>query len=91
MEQLTYTMHRLAKVPESVFSRSPWSSPVVVIFLLLSLLVIATRIFTGLRSTLGRDNPQAPKEVGLVPYWIPWLGSALQFGLRTQRYIADIR
>ena len=57
--------------------------------LLLVTICVVTRIVTSLHSSLNSGFVPGSKEVGVVPYSIPWLGSALSFGMRFQDFLAE--
>jgi hypothetical protein len=57
--------------------------------LLLATICLVTRILTGQRSNLDSDDVSEPKDVEVVPYFVPWLGSAISFGLRFQDFLAE--
>ena len=59
------------------------------ICLLLAAVCFATRIVTGRRSNLKTEDASEPKDVEVVPYFVPWLGSAISFGLRFQDFLAE--
>jgi hypothetical protein len=64
------------------------STTYVAICLLLATVCVVTRIVTGQRSNVNVDDVSKPKDVTTVPYFIPWLGSAISFGLRFQDFLA---
>ena len=72
----------------SIFLGS-YSATYAAIFLLLATVCVVTRIVTGQRSNLNSEDLSKPKDVPIVPYFIPWLGSAISFGLRFQDFLAD--
>ena|SRR5947209_3090790 len=59
------------------------------ICLLLATVCVVTRIITGQRSILNSEDFSKPKDVPAVPYFVPWLGSAISFGLRFQDFLAE--
>lgn len=59
------------------------------ICLLLATVCVVTRIVTGQRSNLNSEDVSKPKDVPIVPYFVPWLGSAISFGLRFHDFLAD--
>jgi hypothetical protein len=59
------------------------------ICLLLATICVATRILTGQRSNHDSDDVSEAKDVEVVPYFVPWLGSAISFGLRFQDFLAE--
>ena len=73
------------------FGISPgsYSATYAAICLLLATVCVVTRIVTGQRSNLNSEDVSKPKDVPIVPYFVPWLGSALSFGLRFQDFLAD--
>ncbi len=69
--------------------RNHYTSPYLAGCLFLIIVCVVTRIATGLRSNLNSSFVPGPKEVGVVPYSVPWLGSALPFGIHFQDFLAD--
>jgi hypothetical protein len=65
------------------------SANYVAICLLLATVCVVTRIVTGQRSNLSSEDVSKPKYVPIVPYFVPWLGSAISFGLRFQDFLAE--
>lgn len=65
------------------------SANYVAICLLLATVCVVTRIVTGQRSNLSSEDVSKPKDVPIVPYFVPWLGSAISFGLRFQDFLAE--
>jgi hypothetical protein len=61
------------------------------ICLLLATICLVTRVVTGQRSNLNSDDVSEAKDAGIVPYFVPWLGSAISFGLRFQDFLAEAR
>jgi hypothetical protein len=59
------------------------------ICLFLATVCIVTRIVTGQRSNLNSEDDSKPKDVPDVPYFVPWLGSAIPFGLRFQDFLSE--
>ena len=57
---------------------------------------LITRIITGTRSYIAKNNNDVPtKTVNRISYWIPWVGSAISFArniegtISADRYIAQ--
>jgi hypothetical protein len=59
------------------------------ICLFLVTVCVVTRIVTGQRSNLNSEDVSKPKDVPVVPYFVPWLGSAIPFGFRFQDFLAE--
>jgi hypothetical protein len=59
------------------------------ICLFLVTVCVVTRIVTGQRGNLNSEDVSKPKDVPVVPYFVPWLGSAIPFGLRFQDFLAE--
>ena len=76
-------------LPHLYDNRNPYISLYLAGCLFLIIVCVVTRITTGLRSNLNSSFVSVPKEVGVIPYSIPWLGSALSFGIRFQDFLAD--
>jgi hypothetical protein len=57
--------------------------------LLLVIICVITRIRTGRRRNRDTDGASEITSVEVVPYFIPWLGSAIPFGLRFQDFLAE--
>jgi hypothetical protein len=57
--------------------------------LLLATICVVTRVRTGRRRNRDTDVASEVKNVEVVPYFIPWLGSAISFGLRFQDFLAE--
>lgn len=57
--------------------------------LLLATICVVTRIRTGRRRNRDTDVASKVKNVEVVPYFVPWLGSAISFGLRFQDFLAE--
>jgi len=72
----------------SIFLGS-YSATYAAICLLLATVCVVTRIVTGQRSNLNSDDISTPKDVPVVPYFVPWLGSAISFGLQFQGFLAE--
>jgi hypothetical protein len=75
--------------PSFSTSLGSYSATYVAICLLLATVCVVTRIVTGQRSNLNSEDVSKPKDVPIVPYFVPWLGSAIPFGLRFQDFLAD--
>ena len=64
------------------------------VFGIAALLCVTTRVYTSLRSTIHNQDvgtPSKPRDVGVVPYWVPWLGHAVPFALGIQSYLEKLR
>jgi hypothetical protein len=61
------------------------------VFAILALICILTRAFTGLRNSFRTQHIGGPKDVSVIPYWIPWLGHTFQFFVRFQFFLADAK
>ena len=59
------------------------------ICLFLVTVCVVTRIVTGQRSNLNSEDVSKPKDVPVVPFFVPWLGSAIPFGFRFQDFLAE--
>jgi hypothetical protein len=57
--------------------------------LLLVIICVVTRIRTGRRRNRYTDGASEVTSVEVVPYFVPWLGSAIPFGLRFQDFLAE--
>ncbi|KIX09716.1 uncharacterized protein Z518_00797 [Rhinocladiella mackenziei CBS 650.93] len=70
-----------------IVMRHPYLLP----FSILGLICIVTRIVSTLRfrSTISKLPPasQGPRTVPVLPYWIPWLGHALNFAAGGSDYL----
>lgn len=69
--------------------RSHHTFPYLVSCLIVLITCIATRIITSQRSTLNFNYTNGSKTPGVVPHSVPWLGSAISFGIRFQDFLAD--
>lgn len=62
-------------------------------FVAFFLLCVSTRIITGLQyhSTIskryGNSNSSSPRTVPVLPYWVPWLGHAIQFAVGSTGFL----
>jgi len=58
----------------------------------LSILVCGTtRILTGLQCTLYSDSPiLGEKKVGVLPYWVPYLGHVFSMFTRFQDFLGEV-
>jgi hypothetical protein len=85
---------RTERGQSSIGSSTPgeWMfSPLALILLSTALICLGTRVRTGLLNKQQSVSKAEPKEIALLPYWLPWLGHALQFGTRFQDFLADAR
>lgn len=67
------------------------TSPVSFVLLLISLVCLSTRVRTGIQNKQQSVSKAGPKDIAVLPYWLPWLGHAIQFGTRFQNFLADAR
>jgi hypothetical protein len=70
-------------------SLGSYSAIYVAICLLVATVCVVTRIVTSQRCNLNSEDVSKPKDVPIVPYFAPWLGSAISFGLRFHDFLAD--
>ena len=61
------------------------------LLVLVALVFISTRIFTGIRGRFRDAGPGGLKIPKPIPYWIPYIGHALSLGLCRQRFLAKAR
>jgi hypothetical protein len=61
------------------------------VLLFVALICIITRVRTGIQNKRQSASRTEPKEIAVLPYWLPWLGHAIQFGARFQNFLADAR
>lgn len=66
-------------------------SPLALILLSIALVCLGTRVRTGLLNKQQSVSKAEPKEIALLPYWLPWIGHTIQFGMRYQNFLADAR
>lgn len=66
-------------------------SPLALILLSTALVCLGTRVRTGLVNKQQSVSKAEAKEIALLPYWLPWIGHAIQFGMRFQDFLADAR
>ena len=59
------------------------------ICLLVAAICVVTRIITGQRRNHDPEDISKPKHIDVLPYYVPWLGSAISFGLRFQDFLAE--
>lgn len=66
-------------------------SPVQSLLGLIASICVFTRIFTGFQTAKSRKQVDRTRRATLIPYWIPFVGSALSFMTDIQGTIAKSR
>jgi hypothetical protein len=66
-------------------------SPLILILLSTALVCLGTRVRTGLLNKQQSVSRAEPKEVAILPYWLPWIGHVIPFGSRFQDFFDDAR
>jgi hypothetical protein len=66
-------------------------SPPALIATIVVLICLITRIRTGIQNRRQLASRAEPKDIALLPYWIPYVGHAIQFVTRFQGFLADAR
>jgi hypothetical protein len=81
--------------PDSNLVASTWErltiSPSATVLILIALTCLFTRVRTGIQNKKQSASKAEPKEIALLPYWLPWLGHAIPFATRFQNFLADAR
>lgn len=73
-------MGLLRSFQESPYTQSFAASPILSSISAILVISIATRVITGLRSNLiQRNHDAASKTPNTIPYWLPFVGTALSF------------
>jgi p-aminobenzoyl-glutamate transporter AbgT len=73
-------MGLLRSFQESPYTQSLFTSPLLTSILALLVVCFITRIVTGVRSSIAQNNHDAAsKTPNTIPYWLPFIGTALSF------------
>jgi TRAP-type C4-dicarboxylate transport system permease small subunit len=73
-------MGLLQSFQESPYIHSLAASPFTSSILAVLIVCILTRIITGVRSSIAQNNHDATtKTPNTIPYWLPFVGTALSF------------
>jgi hypothetical protein len=73
-------MGLLLSFQQSSYTQSFVASPLVSSFSAIFIVCVATRVITGVRSSIAQNNHDvASKTPNRIPYWLPFIGSALSF------------
>lgn len=67
------------------------TSPLIFILAIVVLTCLITRIRTGFQNKRQSVSNPEPKEIAVLPYWIPWFGHAIPVVTRFQSFLADAR
>jgi len=73
-------MGLLSSSQKNPYTQSLQESPLSSSLLALLIICIITRVVTGLRSSIAQNNHDAAiKTPNTIPYWLPFVGTALSF------------
>lgn len=73
-------MGLLRSLQESPYILSLFASPLLSSISALLIVCVLTRIITGVRSSIAQNNHDAAsKTPNTIPYWLPFIGTALSF------------
>jgi hypothetical protein len=82
-------LHSLQSHP---YTQIVTASPPKSILWAFALTCLVTRIVTGTRSYIAKNNNDVPtKTVNRISYWIPWVGSAISFARNIEGTISADR
>ena len=66
-------------------------SPLQSIAISIALICLVTRVRTGFQNKRQSASTAEPKDIAVLPYWVPFLGHAIQFVTRFQDFLAVAR
>ncbi|KAF2800342.1 cytochrome P450 [Melanomma pulvis-pyrius CBS 109.77] len=85
-------MGLLHSLQEHSYTQAVLASPGKSLLSALAIVCLVTRIITGTRSYIARNNNDGPtKTVNRISYWIPWVGSAISFARNIEGTISSDR
>lgn len=67
------------------------TSPLALVLLATALVCLVARVWTEFQNKQQSLSKAEPKEIAVLPYWIPWLGHAVQFATRFQNFLEEAR
>ena len=74
------------------FLRYIYNSPFQSLLAIVTAICVFTRLLTGIQNVISQTHAERPvKRASTVPYWVPFVGSAVSFAMDIQGTIAKGR